>query len=1269
MQRPAPGMHRLAIVADSAADLRTKLARSLERLGAPDCSQIKQRNGVYFFGEPLGPQGKLALIFPGEGAQYVDMLADLCRHFPQVRACFDEMDRVFAAEGRSYRLSDAVFPPPRFDAEAQQQAEARLQQMDLAVEALVTANHAMHHLLQSLGVQADGLLGHSTGELSALRAAGMLRLDAFAGRAQELNRIHQRLAAEGRIPAARLLAIGAGREQVEQLRAEINGEVFVAIDNCPHQVILAVAPEQAEQVAAAARKRGLFCEILAFDRAYHTPLYESYAEAMRATIAEWIAAPPQLPLYSCVSAARFPADLAAVRELAHTHWMRPVEFRRTIETMYADGFRIFVEAGPRGNLCAFIDDTLRGRPVLAVPADLQSRSGTRQLNHLLALLAAHHVDLNFAPLYERRNPVALDRADPPPARPARAIRLSTGWPPMQLDPTQAADLRHRDTHPAPQTLPPGSNGHPAHAENAVLRSNNHAEHLMNGSQSLTNPTDTATVQATPLAPPEPVVGRQNGYALHESVPPGDPGRTQVMLAYLQTMEQFLAVQQEVMQAFLHGASGAVPVAQPAPQLFQRLPAPLPQPAPPVITTPPPAVPITPAPVQFTPPPPAEPAQPPPAVAVGAATPLDRAATERLLLQITAEKTGYPIEMLDQNLDIEADLGIDSIKRIEILGAFQESSGRTLEAQMEALSACRRISELITVLSTPASAPEPPAPTPQPGMLGTPLLGKAEALRQDQALRAELTLSLETFPFLRDHTLGRLASGDSQLTGLPVMPLTMSMEVLAEAAAQLLPASRLVGMREVRTRRWIACDEAAKLLVSASITGPQTVHAAIQLADGAGPPIVEGTMLFAADYPPAPLAPPFSLPDRQESRWAPEQLYREAMFHGPAFQGVQQIHAVGRAGASATITTLAPQGLYRNPGATLTDPVLLDQPGQVVGFWAAQTLAHGQLVFPFRLGALRLFGPPPPAGTRFDCRAQIALDGPVVRSQLSLVDADGRIYAAFEDWEDRRFDLPPVFRNLILAPESGTLSREWPISADATVRRLSLSDFPPGLLSDHGEIWLRVLAWLMLGRNERMRWQELRTPFQRRAEWLLARVAAKEALRERLADSYGLHVHQADIEITSTEHGAPQFAGPWLEQLPQPPQLSLSHSGGVAAALVSVDPELGGVGIDIQSQGKLSAASAQLAFSPAELALLAALPDDEPWPLRLWCAKEALAKAYGTGLRGGPQAISCDAIEPASGIIRFGAHTIAVQTAIDAGLAYAYALLEKEPAEHIRTISA
>ncbi|MFQ6043708.1 MAG: beta-ketoacyl synthase N-terminal-like domain-containing protein, partial [Candidatus Poribacteria bacterium] len=76
--------YRLAVIVSSLDELQQRLEYAIGRLSDPNCKQIKDIKGTYFFEEPLGRSGKLAFLFPGEGAQYLNMLADLCLHFPEV---------------------------------------------------------------------------------------------------------------------------------------------------------------------------------------------------------------------------------------------------------------------------------------------------------------------------------------------------------------------------------------------------------------------------------------------------------------------------------------------------------------------------------------------------------------------------------------------------------------------------------------------------------------------------------------------------------------------------------------------------------------------------------------------------------------------------------------------------------------------------------------------------------------------------------------------------------------------------------------------------------------------------------------------------------------------------------------------------------------------------------------------------------------------------------------------------------------------------------
>jgi phosphopantetheinyl transferase (holo-ACP synthase) len=259
-----------------------------------------------------------------------------------------------------------------------------------------------------------------------------------------------------------------------------------------------------------------------------------------------------------------------------------------------------------------------------------------------------------------------------------------------------------------------------------------------------------------------------------------------------------------------------------------------------------------------------------------------------------------------------------------------------------------------------------------------------------------------------------------------------------------------------------------------------------------------------------------------------------------------------------------------------------------------------------------------------CRARIALVGEQqVRSDLDVVDEGGRLLARLVGWWDRRFDLPRPFLRFLHAPGESMLGQPWlapvaalPSAASFQAWRLGLEDFPEGFFTSHGGVWQRALAHVVLSRKERELWRGLRTPEPRRVEWLLGRVVAKCALRVVLEQRHGLRLWPADIEVLPDADGRPVPGGEWTRDVLRPPILSLSHASGVAVALVGDADAAAAVGVDLEHAGRrLREDGERLAFTSGEQALLASVGEggQDVWPLRLWCAKEAVAKALG--LRG------------------------------------------------------
>jgi acyl transferase domain-containing protein len=144
---------RLAVLAGDVAELAKKLLQAANKIAEAKSPRWMTRTGLVFSSQPL--QGKLAFLFPGEGSQYLNMLADLAQQFPEVREWFDFWQGLYEEQPGSTR-TDILFPPAsELDDELRQRLEARLFDMDVGSEAVFVASQALFSLLGALGVEPD----------------------------------------------------------------------------------------------------------------------------------------------------------------------------------------------------------------------------------------------------------------------------------------------------------------------------------------------------------------------------------------------------------------------------------------------------------------------------------------------------------------------------------------------------------------------------------------------------------------------------------------------------------------------------------------------------------------------------------------------------------------------------------------------------------------------------------------------------------------------------------------------------------------------------------------------------------------------------------------------------------------------------------------------------------------------------------------------------------------------------------------------------------
>ena len=429
----------LAIIADDVPSLRARLKSARARIAAGQTERIRDKSGTYYSRTRLldGTRGALAFVYPGVTGFYPDMLRDLAITYPACRAAFDELEEALK-DDPDFTPSSFVFPPAPY-----YRHDADIFSSGAYAEALVStyaAGAALTRLLSLAGVRPDGVVGFAGGDLAAMVESGAA--GAALDRARRIRlisdiyRVVHKAVNHGGLPRASVIsaALRTPSELAALERAIPPGSVFPAIDFSPRQKTFAVRPGMEEQVAAALAAAGVRARTLALDRPFNTPLCDPLVPAVRKFADSWITRDPDCAVYSCATAAPAPSGRRAARKEASTRWAMPVRFRETVLRMHEDGFRVFLEVGPRGLLSIAVADTLRGMEHASVAVNSIHRSGRLQMLHALGQLAALGSPVDTTAELRRRGAkeIDLDAAIAPEVRRDIEMRLSRTFPRLTL---------------------------------------------------------------------------------------------------------------------------------------------------------------------------------------------------------------------------------------------------------------------------------------------------------------------------------------------------------------------------------------------------------------------------------------------------------------------------------------------------------------------------------------------------------------------------------------------------------------------------------------------------------------------------------------------------------------------------------------------------------------------------------------------------------------------------------------------------------------------
>ncbi len=760
---------------------------------------------------------KVGFLFPGQGSQYVEMGRTVAIRHPVVRAAYDAADEAFRVAGRG-SISQMVFPPPTWtDAAAKLDADA-LRQTEWAQPAIGAFSTGLLDLVRSFGIEPTAVAGHSYGELVALHAAGVLSADEL----WEASRVRGEAMSASDRDRGTMAAVNGPLDEIAAVLAGLDSDVLLANRNHPEQGVISGGRDDVAAALEALAEVGLNGKELRVAAAFHSNLVADAQKPLTEALERIEFAAPQVPVYANATAAPYPAKPEEARQLLADQIVTPVDFVGIVRGMVEAGIETFIEIGPRGVLTGLVRNTLKSEAGTLVALDgLHSREdGDSQLKEALAVLAAAGVPLHVEPLLAERLPIA-------PRLPGSKATVWLNGANHLNETTKNPPMPKNIKPPAPPPPTPFADGWGAIPSSGAPIGKPPAL-----AKSTTTPAPAELPQTLPHAPTAPVA----------QLPAGDLGALlastrQTLEAFQQAQERTAAVHAQFLDAYAKSSENFTRLFETHARLVQMAtsgtnataPAPLPSfeaPAPPPVVAPSPAeaTPIAsgwesgrvaPPTVHITSVaasddlPPIFDAQAAvdhssasrPQTAPGAVGP-SRDDVVQVTLQAVADKTGYPRDMLELEMDLESDLGVDSIKRVEILSAVQEQIPGLPELDNDRMSALRTLQEVVDVLLESSGAPAPTNGAPSPGIsrevlaaammaavaakTGYPLDMLEPAMDLESDLGVDSIKRVEILSAVQEEVAGLPELDNDKMSGLRTLDEVVG--YLAEVAAAPVPFS-------------------------------------------------------------------------------------------------------------------------------------------------------------------------------------------------------------------------------------------------------------------------------------------------------------------------------------------------------------------------------------------------------------------------------------------------------------------------------------------------
>jgi len=750
---------RLLIVHKKEENIQKNLTLALES------SDGEKSTPHIYFSKGL-KKGKLGFVFPGQGSQYTGMGKDLVSVFPEALEALEQAGNIFSTENKSSEfkpLQDYIFPLPTH-LQTQACSQENLRQTDIAQPAIGAVSLAMNKVLKRFAITPETTCGHSFGELSALCSAGWMDEKSFMQLSSARGKFMAKTGSRDGNSGS-MLAVQADLANIKDLIKQEKLSVVLANKNSHTQGVLSGSTSEILRAKKICKQKKIRAVQLPVAAAFHSKLVNSAAIPFKKEVSSKILCSTSVDVLSNTTGKMYSKKESDIKQMLGNQLANPVNFVDNIETMFENNVSFFIEVGPKAVLTGLIKSILKDAPVTAISLDSSSgkKSGIEDLAHTLCMVASKGFDVDLTK-WE-------DFANKPVPKKMR-VQLSGANP----KPKNRCDIPKSEPKSNPNPGPKTLQNQTFNKNRSVLKGSDMTIQTTDKTNPGQNTADEITLPAL-----QAMKMVQKGLEAMQQL------QTQTAQAhekFLETQAQAsktLASMMEQTRNFAFNPSmdpSSAPSIAPssAPSLFVPSPSTI---APSAMEESPKSfnrpdhlvnydTPVFQSSskgidVQTLEPEPKNkiPQKIEKHIIPESETHTSDAEIEPVLFEIISRLTGFPVEMLELDMDIESDLGIDSIKKVEIISELEKAIPSCQGLTSENMGSVRTLKDICLSIQEPKST-----------FIETPAIettgNKSQGTKTDIQEQSQTTIN--------QNVSSVLINTISELTGFPVEMLEPSMNL-------------------------------------------------------------------------------------------------------------------------------------------------------------------------------------------------------------------------------------------------------------------------------------------------------------------------------------------------------------------------------------------------------------------------------------------------------------------------------------------------------------